>query len=236
MKTCTHCGIEKDNSCFCKNSQAKDGLGVWCKDCVNIHAKEKYKQDPSKAKAYRDANKDEAKAYSVIYRAENAEVLKAAKKEYSLKNKERRKAKRIADADKIRVWRKKYNEQHREENRLYRIATKDRAKETKRLWLLANPEARRIHKINHRARVDFSGGTLSRDLREKLFKLQKGVCPVCRKKLPHLIKDQHLDHIIPMARDGMNIDSNIQLLCQPCNNRKHAKDPIDFMQQMGYLI
>ena len=30
--------------------------------------------------------------------------------------------------------------------------------------------------------------------------------------------------------------TNIQLLCPPCNSRKNAKDPLDFMQSNGCLL
>jgi hypothetical protein len=29
---------------------------------------------------------------------------------------------------------------------------------------------------------------------------------------------------------------NVQLLCPPCNLKKHAKDPIQFMQERGFLL
>jgi 5-methylcytosine-specific restriction endonuclease McrA len=29
---------------------------------------------------------------------------------------------------------------------------------------------------------------------------------------------------------------NLQLLCQPCNNQKHVKHPVDFMREKGFLL
>ena len=35
---------------------------------------------------------------------------------------------------------------------------------------------------------------------------------------------------------GEHDDSNIQLLCPPCNSSKQAIHPIDFMQRKGFLL
>ena len=67
------------------------------------------------------------------------------------------------------------------------------------------------------------------------MKMQGGKCAHlwCRKNL----KDgYHVDHRIALARGGSNDKKNLQLLCPPCNIKKHAKDPIDFAQQNGMLL
>jgi 5-methylcytosine-specific restriction endonuclease McrA len=64
-------------------------------------------------------------------------------------------------------------------------------------------------------------------------KLQGGRCAYCRARLNG---GGHLDHIQPLARGGTNWPANLQLTCQPCNNRKHAKDPITFAQGLGLLL
>ena len=97
----------------------------------------------------------------------------------------------------------------------------------------ANPEAGRLIRANRRARKLAAGGKLSKGLSAKLFKLQRGKCACC--KLP-LGDNYHLDHIMPLALGGSNTDDNIQLLRQICNNQKHAKHPVDFMQERGLLL
>jgi 5-methylcytosine-specific restriction endonuclease McrA len=49
-------------------------------------------------------------------------------------------------------------------------------------------------------------------------------------------KNRHIDHIQPVARAGTNDRSNLQLLCQPCNSSKGARDPIVFAQSIGRLL
>jgi len=58
----------------------------------------------------------------------------------------------------------------------------------------------------------------SKDIKELLYLRQKGKCMYCGKKMD--IRYFHIDHKIPVARDGANTVANQQLLCAPCNNRK----------------
>lgn len=100
-----------------------------------------------------------------------------------------------------------------------------------REWTKNNRERVRYFVRNRRART---AGKLSPDIESTLFKKQRGCCAVCRSALK--ATHTHLDHIAPLARGGPNIDGNVQLLCKRCNQRKHAKDPIQFMQEQGYLL
>ncbi len=77
-----------------------------------------------------------------------------------------------------------------------------------------------------------AAGSYPKDYYKTLLTLQNNQCIVCKNKL---IK-YHLDHIMPIALGGTNDYKNIQLLCPTCNHQKHAKHPIDFMQQKGYLL
>lgn len=65
-----------------------------------------------------------------------------------------------------------------------------------------------------------------------LIRMQENRCAACKKKLNRY----HVDHIIPIAKGGQHERSNVQILCPTCNSRKSAKDPIRFMQEMGFLL
>lgn len=93
-----------------------------------------------------------------------------------------------------------------------------------------NPDKLRVWSANRRKRAQ---GKLSPELVPKLRVMQKSRCAVCRDRLK---SDCHLDHIEPLARGGLNTDSNMQLLCADCNARKAAKDPLTFMQERGFLL
>ena len=111
---------------------------------------------------------------------------------------------------------------------------RERCNANNRKWESENREYGRIKCTNRRQKLR---GTLSKDLLPKLMVLQKGRCAICHKDLNKLEKRKiHLDHIMPLALGGSNEDYNIQLLCQTCNNKKSAKDPIAYMQSLGKLL
>ena len=161
-------------------------------------------------------------------------------KEYYLKNKEafseRHKKYELNNKEHLKIYQKEYiiknKKKIRELSKKYRELNSKKLKIEKKKWNLNNPFARRIHEENRRSRKINGAGILSNDIVEKLFKLQKRKCAICRNKL---IK-HHLDHIMPLKLGGENSDKNAQLLCPKCNMQKHAKHPVDFMQEKGYLI
>lgn len=176
--------------------------------------------------------------YAAQYRAENKEKVALAHgkwvkenpnyfKEYHQENKEKRN-KQIKD------WAK--NNRLKVKEKHDRYASKNRKILSERVskWVKINPDKRKVHKQNRRARTLLVNGKLSADLFSKLFIMQQGKCACCHVDLKKV--KPHMDHKIPLFLKGSNTDDNMQLLCQPCNNSKHSKDPIDFMQSRGYLL
>lgn len=61
-----------------------------------------------------------------------------------------------------------------------------------------------------------------------VFYRDRGRCTVCQADLTGLLSAQferHVDHIVPLARGGINDVTNLQLLCSSCNIGKAAKAP-----------
>jgi len=123
--------------------------------------------------------------------------------------------------------------------------------ETKRKWRKANPDlvkttlarakkafkerhplAERIRAHKRRLLIRENGGTYTEEDVKRLLRMQRSRCAYCRKNLPNY----HVDHIIPLARGGMNDARNLQLLCAPCNLEKWCHDPIEFSRQRGLLL
>lgn len=105
-----------------------------------------------------------------------------------------------------------------------------KANESLRKYRAENPEKAREWHLN---RLRKKKGRIEYGSLPKLFKLQKGKCAICTVVLP---SNYHVDHIMPIAKGGLNEKYNIQLLCPTCNVRKSAKDPIKYAQERGMLL
>lgn len=82
-----------------------------------------------------------------------------------------------------------------------------------------------------RARKRNAGGSFTVEQLQEVFRLQRYLCANCGKKLK-LVGD----HKVSLADGGSNEITNIEGLCQPCNHRKNAKDPIAWANENGRLI
>jgi hypothetical protein len=85
-----------------------------------------------------------------------------------------------------------------------------------------------------RSRMKSAGGKFTADQIEELFKKQKFRCANCRVKLNY--RTLRRDHRQALASGGSNDILNIELLCDPCNNKKSAKDEILWAAENGRLI
>lgn len=59
-----------------------------------------------------------------------------------------------------------------------------------------------------------------------VFHRDKGICVICKTDITRLVNLQngiHYDHIMPLAKGGMNDVTNLQILCEKCNGTKSAK-------------
>ena len=82
-----------------------------------------------------------------------------------------------------------------------------------------SPERRRLFKRD---------GVLKRSsipewVKHAIFHRDKGRCTLCNKDLSGIISLQNqdnYDHIVPLAKGGINDVTNLQLLCKQCNSRK----------------
>jgi 5-methylcytosine-specific restriction endonuclease McrA len=97
-----------------------------------------------------------------------------------------------------------------------------------------NPEKNRAKVAARRARRRMvgGGGWTATDVHE-IYRLQRGRCALCPKKLG---KTFHQDHIVPLARGGKHERRNLQLTCPTCNLQKAARDPIEHAQSLGLLL
>lgn len=102
-------------------------------------------------------------------------------------------------------------------------------------WRLKNPTKGRTCTLERRARIKKSVviGSVNQLQIDDLYRKQQGRCAACYLEL---FDKYHMDHIIPLAKNGTHEIFNIQLLHQRCNLFKGSKDPIEFMQSLGFLL
>jgi hypothetical protein len=97
MKTCTKCGLKKELFKFHKDKNRKDGLSLWCKDCVKEYTTNYYNK-----------NKKQILNLVKLYRKQNKEKIKLTNHNNYLKNKKE-----------ILQKCKKYRENHKKQKRDY---------------------------------------------------------------------------------------------------------------------
>lgn len=136
-------------------------------------------------------------------------------------------------AEKSAMYRQKNPHVTTVNNAKRRAANPELSRQQSRTWFANNKNKRVIYEQNRRAKKRASGEHLSVGLPDKLFTLQRGRCACCGVSIKGGF---HLDHRMPLSLGGLHNDLNIQLLCQTCNQQKHAKHPIDFMQSRGFLL
>lgn len=163
--------------------------------------------------------------WNKAYVLRNPEKVAAMRKSHAIRNKEmlyeKKKAYREKNAEVLRIKKAEYA-----------AANSSKIVEKVAEWRKANPDRKREQSHNYRARKR-AGGKISMGLAARLYKMQKGKCACCGKPLGN---DYQMDHIMPLALGGDNVDSNMQLLTTRCNLQKSAKHPVDFMQQRGFLL
>ncbi|MCR4297561.1 MAG: HNH endonuclease [Gallionella sp.] len=214
MKTCRKCG----STAFYDNGG--------CKPCTRASSIKWREKNQERVRAYRANNREQITIQVAEYREKNKEKIAEQRRKYAIENRNKiilKDAKyRAANAGKRKAQAIVYRKNHTEKHRASSAA-----------WAARNKEAVRIIHQNRRYRKKENGGTLSRGLIGKLIKLQNGKCLCCGVALG---ADFHLDHVMPLARGGAHNDKNMQLLCPTCNLNKHAKHPVDFMQERGFLL
>jgi DNA modification methylase len=84
-----------------------------------------------------------------------------------------------------------------------------------------------IHRADIPQRTDIKQEPITANIKEKLFKEQKGCCNACSIELD--IWHFEVDHIVPKAKGGGDYYENYQLLCGNCNRIKGDR-PMEYLR------
>lgn len=157
------------------------------------------------SKAYREANREKCRDAERKYRKNNKEKVNAKKRERYYSKPEELKAKAA---------------QYRQENyeRRLEIERNSRVKNKEKYRPAKNARQRIRNKV-------IQGGTYL-ILDKELRKIYNSPCFRCGS-----MKDQSLDHIIPISRGGSHSIGNIMTLCLPCNMSKNVKLLVEWRNQ-----
>lgn len=198
---------------FYADRRARDGLQSQCKSCMN-----------AKSRAYYAANMTAIAKQQRGYYIENREkVLDRVRRRYVVD--------RPNTLRRVSLYRVRNASDIAAKRRARRLEDPARTRVSDRLMYQRNAAAYKSRARARRHSIEGAPGYDESDVR-RLLVLQQGRCMACRCRL----RSFEIDHIQPLSRGGQHCAANIQLLCRPCNRRKHAKHPVDFMQELGYLL
>lgn len=90
--------------------------------------------------------------------------------------------------------------------------------------LLASDELAKIGYTTSRTKWNTQNqrSLMTKELRLKIMQRDHYTCQICGKYMPDGV-GIHIDHIIPIAKGGKTVESNLQVLCSTCNLKKGSK-------------
>ncbi len=76
--------------------------------------------------------------------------------------------------------------------------------------------------------------TWPKGLKRSLMRRQDNTCVYCGYR--RIAASMDIDHIIPVVRGGSNDESNLQVICSPCNQRKGLQTDEEFRARYARLV
>ena len=230
---CAPCDREASRQWHLKNKEKASIYGA-------AYREEKREEIREKKREWYHANRDLILEERRSQRAIDGDLMRAAQRESYRRNKEKANGRtnRYYKENKERILAQqaqRYQEKRDEVlavNKRWAQKNIEKSRAIKAAWAKRNVGLVKEKTARRRAVIK-SSGSLSKGIVAKLHKLQRGRCACCGERLGD---EYHLDHILPLARGGTNTDDNVQLLTAQCNLKKHAKHPIDYMQEKGLLL
>jgi len=192
-----------------------------CHRCTQDDKYSAAKLDPEKQKAYMASWHEKNKDYELIYRKENAEMIRQNSAKWAKENPEKH-------SDNARLWRVKNIDRADENRRKWRRENPERMTFLSKRWRENNPEKQRTIMFNRNSASRGVRLAVKHGLLEEMMNSQSSKCAYCQVNISN---EFHVDHLIPVSKGGGNSPENLQLLCPSCNLRKSAMMPEDFIKR-----
>lgn len=214
-KVCKKCSVWLPLTKFEVAKSCKDGRRLVCSRC------RRPERDAAYWRAYQAKNKEHRNAQKRERCAENPERQRAADKRYYERHKDRKdqgnRAWAAANRDKVRECIRRSIERTKA---ALGEAYYEKRRQLSKAERLQHPYRHRAHWHNSRIRRKqrTEGRWTAREF-ELLCEHYGAACLKCGKT-----ESLTADHVVPIAKGGLNEISNLQPLCKSCNCRKHVKD------------
>ena len=209
-RRCSKCQEYKVFDDFNKNKNKAFGIQNECKVCVKKYQEQNKEREKEYQKEYYEQNKEKIKEYY----EQNKEKIKDRNKEYHEQNKE-----------KINKRMRDYRNNIKNKYGVSKSTLRYRKDKSFRLQcILRNSNCQNLKRAleyYNSGKSDKLPSKSSSRLLLKLYEIQNHNCPYCSNNMKD---DIHIDHIIPLSKNGSNEVHNLILCCSDCNLRKSAKE------------
>ena len=189
-------------------------------------SKKYYAVNPDKYKAASKKWRENHPQYRKEYRKKHLEQEKKNKRKYYLLNKikinKQRNQSYLMNKDK-----------EKSQNREWQRNNKDKVIVKNKKWRKKNPIKVRVIEERRKARQKEAIGFFDSEDIEQLYIQQNKRCYYCNKMLKRKF---HIDHKIPLSRDGSNRPENLCLACPNCNREKYTMTEEEFKKCKKYSL
>lgn len=228
-KMCKKCGSIKPMDEFYSARDRKDGRRSECKECHKqamraIYNTQEYREARSeyyKRPEVKQAERERKRNQSSAVRQKDRERQRIYRGQSEVREHLQALDRKRSRTPEFRQRRRKYEQspQFKQAKQEYYKSEQGKAK------------LRRAKAMRRSRKARCYSERLPRNYERALLDQQSGRCIYCDVRLEGT--NIQLDHILPLYLGGPNMFENLQLICKPCNSRKHNKHPVDFALWLG---